>query len=208
MVYSRVKRRNAKKKTRLQIGLGLLTTGVAFALSNQSVNTDSYVGLLENDKLSGNINVTALETPLPLTAQISSVVPSNVTSVAKESMKLINNFGSLAPSRSVASEKYSATVQHTNVLASYTGVLANGNTAGVIGSEAAAEMAARTGVPQQTWEYIIARESNGNPNIANPSGASGLFQTMPGWGSTATVEDQINAAENAYRNQGLAAWGL
>lgn len=86
-------------------------------------------------------------------------------------------------------------------------VLANGNTPGAIGSYAAAQMAARTGVPASTWEHIIARESNGQVDAYNPSGASGLFQTMPGWGSTATVEDQINAALNAYNNQGLAAWG-
>lgn len=86
-------------------------------------------------------------------------------------------------------------------------VLSNGNTAGVIGSAAAAQMAAATGVPQSTWEHIIARESNGNPNVANASGASGLFQTMPGWGSTATVQDQVNSAIKAYRAQGLSAWG-
>ncbi|HEM9600789.1 TPA: transglycosylase SLT domain-containing protein [Streptococcus agalactiae] len=85
-------------------------------------------------------------------------------------------------------------------------VLSNGNTAGAIGS-AAAQMAAATGVPQSTWEHIIARESNGNPNVANASGASGLFQTMPGWGSTATVQDQVNSAIKAYRAQGLSAWG-
>ena len=38
-------------------------------------------------------------------------------------------------------------------------------------------------------------------------GASGLFQTMPGWGSTATVDDQIQSAYNAYSSQGLSAWG-
>ena len=86
-------------------------------------------------------------------------------------------------------------------------VLSNGNTAGEVGSYAAAQMAARTGVPASTWEHIIARESNGQVNAYNPSGASGLFQTMPGWGSTATVEDQINAATNAYNAQGLSAWG-
>lgn len=85
--------------------------------------------------------------------------------------------------------------------------LANGNTAGETGLYAAAQMEARTGVPASTWEHIIARESNGQVNAYNPSGASGLFQTMPGWGSTATVEDQINSAVNAYNNQGLAAWG-
>lgn len=87
-------------------------------------------------------------------------------------------------------------------------VLANGNTAGATGSYAAQQMAARTGVPASTWEYIIARESNGQVNAYNPSGASGLFQTMPGWGSTATVADQINSAVNAYNSQGLSAWGM
>lgn len=79
-------------------------------------------------------------------------------------------------------------------------ILSNGNTAGEIGSYAAAQMAAATGVPQSTWE------SNGDHTAANGSGASGLFQTMPGWGSTATVEDQIQSALNAYNAQGLSAW--
>lgn len=87
-------------------------------------------------------------------------------------------------------------------------VLTNGNTAGEVGSYAAQQMAARTGVPASTWEMIIARESNGQVKAYNPSGASGLFQTMPGWGSTATVDDQINSAVNAYNNQGLSAWGF
>ena len=52
------------------------------------------------------------------------------------------------------------------------------------------------------------RESNGQPGARNASGASGLFQTMPGWGSTATVEDQINAATRAYQGQGLSAWEM
>ena len=86
--------------------------------------------------------------------------------------------------------------------------LSNGNTAGSVGASAAQEMARRTGVSATTWETIIARESNGDPNAYNPSGASGLFQTMPGWGSTATVADQIEAATRAYNAQGLAAWGF
>lgn len=86
-------------------------------------------------------------------------------------------------------------------------VLSNGNTAGEQGAYAAARMAEMTGVPASTWEAIIARESNGQVNAANASGASGLFQTMPGWGSTATVDDQIQAAYNAYSSQGLSAWG-
>ena len=86
--------------------------------------------------------------------------------------------------------------------------LSNGNTAGETGAYAATEMEKRTGVPASTWEYIIARESNGQSSAYNPSGASGLFQTMPGWGSTATVEDQINSAVNAYNAQGLGAWAV
>ena len=87
-------------------------------------------------------------------------------------------------------------------------VLSNGNTAGAEGAAAAQEMARRTGVPASTWEHIIARESNGQVGARNASGASGLFQTMPGWGSTATVQDQINAATRAYQAQGLSAWGM
>lgn len=87
-------------------------------------------------------------------------------------------------------------------------VLSNGNTAGAAGAAAAQEMARRTGVPASTWEHIIARESNGQVGARNASGASGLFQTMPGWGSTATVQDQINAATRAYQAQGLSAWGM
>ena len=86
--------------------------------------------------------------------------------------------------------------------------LSNGNTAGATGAAAAQEMARRTGVPASTWEHIIARESNGQVGARNTSGASGLFQTMPGWGSTATVQDQINAATRAYQAQGLSAWGM
>ena len=37
-------------------------------------------------------------------------------------------------------------------------------------------MAKRTGVSASTWEYIIARESNGQANARNASGASGLFK--------------------------------
>lgn len=98
----------------------------------------------------------------------------------------------------------------SSVAASTTGngsvILSNGNTAGEIGSYASAQLAAVTGVPQSPWESIIARESYGDHTVASSSGVSGLFQTMPGWGSTATVEDQIQSALNAYNAQGLSAW--
>ena len=107
----------------------------------------------------------------------------------------------------VAQQSYSAPAQ------SYSSAggsvrLSNGNTAGAEGAAAAQEMARRTGVSASTWEHIIARESNGQVNARNASGASGLFQTMPGWGSTATVQDQIEAATRAYNAQGLSAWGM
>ncbi len=49
--------------------------------------------------------------------------------------------------------------------------LSNGNTAGATGSSAAQIMAQRTGVSASTWAAIIARESNGQVNAYNPSGA-------------------------------------
>ena len=87
-------------------------------------------------------------------------------------------------------------------------VLSNGNTAGSVGAYAAAQVAAATGTSASTWEYIIAKESNGNVNAYNPSGASGLFQTMPIWGDPSTVDAQIQAAIRAYPSSGCGAWGL
>lgn len=112
----------------------------------------------------------------------------------------------VAPAAPVATETPAATATTDYSAYSSNVVLANGNTPGAVGSYAAARMAEMTGVPASTWENIIARESNGQVDAYNPSGASGLFQTMPGWGSTATVEDQIQAAYRAYSAQGLSAW--
>ncbi len=109
--------------------------------------------------------------------------------------------------RPVAEQSYAAPAQSYSAPGGSL-VLANGNTAGADGAAAAQEMARRTGVPASTWEHIIARESNGQVGARNASGASGLFQTMPGWGSTATVQDQIEAATRAYNAQGLSAWGM
>jgi hypothetical protein len=86
--------------------------------------------------------------------------------------------------------------------------LSNGNTPGKVGSSVAQQMAERTGVSASTWETIIAKESNGNPNAHNPSGANGILQTMPSWGDTSTVQGQIDAATKAYKAQGLSAWGM
>ena len=114
-----------------------------------------------------------------------------------------------APKQAETSSQVQKTQQSSQVKQSGGSVrLSNGNTAGATGSSAAQEMAKRTGVPASTWEHIIARESNGQSNARNASGAAGLFQTMPGWGSTVTVQDQINAATKAYKAQGLSAWGM
>ena len=117
-----------------------------------------------------------------------------------ETATTVSTDATLTQNNGIASSVAVATASNGSV------ILSNGNTAGEIGSYAAAQMAAATGVPQSTWESIIARESNGDHTVANSSGASGLFQTMPGWGSTATVEDQIQSALNAYNAQGLSAW--
>lgn len=85
--------------------------------------------------------------------------------------------------------------------------LPNGNTAGAIGAKAARILSQRTGASEEDWQYIIARESNGQVNAANPSGAYGLFQTMPQfWGPANTVEEQIEAAYKAY-NDGITNHG-
>ena len=142
-----------------------------------------------------------------------------IIELGERSKSLINKVNTATVSQEPAAEaSTNQVVAETTTTATYNAapvvtnsgngiVLSNGNTAGEVGSYAAARMAEMTGVPASTWEAIIARESNGQVNAANPSGASGLFQTMPGWGSTATVDDQIQAAYNAYSNQGLSAWG-
>lgn len=117
------------------------------------------------------------------------------------------SYAEVAPANDNTTIVAAATAPSSTTSQTAPSVASNGNTAGAVGSDAAAQMAAATGVPQSTWEAIIARESNGDPTVANASGASGLFQTMPGWGSTATVQDQIATAIKVYNTQGLSAWG-
>lgn len=69
------------------------------------------------------------------------------------------------------------------------------------------QMSARTGVSAATWNHIITRESNWQPSVRNSSsGAYGLFQNMHINGGS--VEEQVNAAVNLYRVQGMQAWAL
>ena len=64
-------------------------------------------------------------------------------------------------------------------------------------SYAAGQMVAATGkVPGSTWEQISARESNAaNILQQNGPGASGLFETMPGWGSLQRLRIKFNQPE-------------
>ncbi|RRK10003.1 LysM peptidoglycan-binding domain-containing protein [Lactiplantibacillus garii] len=69
------------------------------------------------------------------------------------------------------------------------------------------QMESRTGVSASTWNTIITRESNWQPNVVNStSGAYGLFQNMHI--SSGSVEEQVNAAVALYQAQGMAAWAL
>lgn len=221
MSYSRVKRRALKKQKHKQVAFGLLFTGLTVGLTGQSVNTESFVKVYGEEKTSEALEITTLETSVPMTIEATKAVSTDAHVVAFAATNLIKSvnyqqesptYSEVVDNATVGQTSYTTpvtyTVQNVSAPASYSGVLSNGNTAGAIGTEAAAQMAEATGVPQSTWEYIIARESNGNPNASNPSGASGLFQTMPGWGSTATVQDQVNTAIKAYKSQGLSAWGV
>lgn len=194
-----LKKENLKQR---YFSLGVIAVAIAmlaviFAFSSKNVDTDSY----------------AKKSEPKVIKKVKKAKKTSQEAVKEEPKKESAEATSEpAPAAEQAAPAAEATpvVQYTAAPVAYSSggvVLSNGNTAGVVGSQAAAQMAAATGVPQSTWEHIIARESNGNPSAANASGASGLFQTMPGWGSTATVQDQVNSALNAYRAQGLSAWG-
>ncbi|MCB2833198.1 transglycosylase SLT domain-containing protein [Streptococcus dysgalactiae] len=180
------------------IAVAIAMLAVIFAFSSKNVDTDSYAKKSE---------------PKVIKKVKKAKQPSQEAvkeEPKEESAEATSEPAPAAEATPVVQQETTQVVQYTAAPVAYSSggvVLSNGNTAGVVGSQAAAQMAAATGVPQSTWEHIIARESNGNPSAANASGASGLFQTMPGWGSTATVQDQVNSALNAYRAQGLSAWG-
>jgi len=162
-----------------------------------------------NITLGANDRVTpSLNSEVATVDTIKIVRDGKATEVKKEEIKFGTKQRPAAQQQEVAAQQAYAAPAQSYSAPGGSVVLSNGNTAGADGAAAAQEMARRTGVPASTWEHIIARESNGQVNARNASGASGLFQTMPGWGSTATVQDQINAATRAYQAQGLAAWGM
>lgn len=202
-MYSRVKKSKFKKAVKSQLLVLPFFVGFATLFTGESVNTEAHIKKSES--------VLAQAAPVQSQnadqAQTNQTTPEN-NQPAEEAASTEAVTEVAAPDSATQNVAYESAYAPQNVQATNAVSLANGNTAGATGSEAAAQMAAATGVPQSTWEYIIARESNGQVNATNGSGASGLFQTMPGWGSTATVQDQINSAINAYRAQGLSAWGM
>ena len=168
--------------------------------STTSTTAESTADLVKSTEASSSKeNKEKVEESKPQTETTTETVEAAEKNQS-EPATTVSTDATLTQNNRAASSVVAATASNASV------ILSNGNTAGEIGSYAAAQMAAATGVPQSTWESIIARESNGDHTVANSSGASGLFQTMPGWGSTATVEDQIQSALNAYNAQGLSAW--
>lgn len=189
------------------LGFAVALLALIFAFSSKKVDTESYVKksetkVVKKETKTSTEATTSQSSPLSQESSQEQVTPEPSTAPPVE--ELVQTAPSVEATQAVPVEA-APTAQYTAAPVSH--YQSNGNTAGEVGSQAAAQMAAATGVPQSTWEAIIARESNGNPNVSNPSGASGLFQTMPGWGSTATVQDQINSAVKAYNAQGLSAWG-
>lgn len=194
----------------LAFAIGLLA--LVFTFSSKNVDTESFAKKSETkvvkkvtkskvEKSSSSSEKKKPEASSSQTEQSSSIeataaTPAEVAPATEETVPA-EQVQAAPAAQATQVQQYASTPAYPS----------NGNTAGVVGSQAAAQMAAATGVPQATWETIIARESNGNPNVANASGASGLFQTMPGWGSTATVQDQVNSAIKAYNTQGMSAWG-
>lgn len=183
----------------------LVNKGLVNAFSDSvtptpSTTTESTADLVKSTEVSSSKENKEKVEESKLQSEITTETVEAAETPQSEPSTTASTEATLTQNNGAASSGAAATAGNGSV------ILSNGNTAGEIGSYAAAQMAAATGVPQSTWESIIARESNGDHTVANSSGASGLFQTMPGWGSTATVEDQIQSALNAYNAQGLSAW--
>ena len=174
------------------------------APSTASTTSESTADLVKSTEISSSKENKANKEKVEESKPQSETTGESVE--AAEKSQLDTATSAVSTNTDTTSTQNTGTASSVAATGSGSVVLSNGNTAGEVGSYAAAQMAAATGVPQSTWESIIARESNGDHTAANGSGASGLFQTMPGWGSTATVEDQIQSALNAYNAQGLSAW--
>ncbi|MBE6165160.1 transglycosylase SLT domain-containing protein [Streptococcus gallolyticus] len=216
-MYSRIAKAKQRKIRNIIVsvlGATLSLAMITFLIPKIELFSDTFTTHAEAEvvkststSLSSTLNqtVTSTTSSESSSAEVSEVSEEPATEEATEVEEVYTESEEPVVEDTTATESASYTTTSSEVVDETTA--SNGNTAGTVGTEAAAQMAAATGVPQSTWEAIIARESNGDPSVTNASGASGLFQTMPGWGSTATVQDQITAAINAYNAQGLSAWG-
>lgn len=216
-MYSRIAKAKQRKIRNIIVsvlGATLSLAMIIFLIPKIELFSDTFTTHAEAEvvkststSLSSTLNQTVTSTTSSefSSAEVSEVSEEPATEEATEVEEVYTESEEPVVEDTTATESASYTTTSSEVVDATTA--SNGNTAGTVGTEAAAQMAAATGVPQSTWEAIIARESNGDPSVTNASGASGLFQTMPGWGSTATVQDQITAAINAYNAQGLSAWG-
>ncbi|MCY7171101.1 transglycosylase SLT domain-containing protein [Streptococcus gallolyticus] len=216
-MYSRIAKAKQRKIRNIIVsvlGATLSLAMIIFFIPKIELFSDTFTTHAEAEvvkststSLSSTLNqtVTSTTSSESSSAEVSEVSEEPAIEEATEVEEVYTESEEPVVEDTTATESASYTTTSSEVVDATTA--ANGNTAGTVGTEAAAQMAAATGVPQSTWEAIIARESNGDPSVTNASGASGLFQTMPGWGSTATVQDQITAAINAYNAQGLSAWG-
>ncbi|MCQ9216259.1 transglycosylase SLT domain-containing protein [Streptococcus gallolyticus] len=216
-MYSRIAKAKQRKIRNIIVsvlGATLSLAMIIFFIPKIELFSDTFTTHAEAEvvkststSLSSTLNqtVTSTTSSESNSAEVSEVSEEPAIEEATEVEEVYTESEEPVVEDTTATESASYTTTSSEVVDATTA--ANGNTAGTVGTEAAAQMAAATGVPQSTWEAIIARESNGDPSVTNASGASGLFQTMPGWGSTATVQDQITAAINAYNAQGLSAWG-
>lgn len=216
-MYSRIAKAKQRKIRNIIVsvlGATLSLAMIIFLIPKIELFSDTFTTHAEAEvvkststSLSSTLNqtVTSTTSSESSSAEVSEVSEEPAIEEATEVEEVYTESEEPVVEDTTATESASYTTTSSEVVDATTA--AKGNTAGTVGTEAAAQMAAATGVPQSTWEAIIARESNGDPSVTNASGASGLFQTMPGWGSTATVQDQITAAINAYNAQGLSAWG-